>query len=34
MGFRVATPEALPAARREKYDRSGRNSKVLVKELK
>ncbi len=34
MGFRVATPASLPAARREKYDQSGRNSKVLTKALK
>ena len=27
-------PEDLPPARREKYDQSGRNSKVLVKKLK
>ncbi len=34
MGFQVTTPDALPATRREKYDRSGRNSKVLIKQLK
>jgi amino-acid N-acetyltransferase len=34
MGFQVTSPDALPAARREKYDRSGRNSKVLIKPLK
>ena len=34
MGFQVTDPSALPAPRREKYDKSGRNSKVLVKELK
>jgi len=34
MGFQVATPESLPTARREKYDKSGRNSKVLIKVLK
>jgi len=34
MGFQVTTPDSLPAARREKYDKSGRNSKVLIKELK
>jgi len=28
------TPDDLPPARREKYDQSGRNSKVLVKKLK
>jgi amino-acid N-acetyltransferase len=32
-GFVETTPESLPAARREKYDDSGRHSKVLVKEL-
>ena len=30
-GFVEATPDALPPARREKYDRGGRHSKVLVK---
>lgn len=34
MGFQVTDPTSLPAARREKYDRSGRNSKVLIKVLK
>jgi len=34
MGYAVADPDALPASRREKYDKSGRNSKVLVKSLK
>lgn len=34
MGFHVTTPDSLPVARREKYDRSGRNSKVLIKALK
>jgi amino-acid N-acetyltransferase len=34
MGYTVAGPEALPLSRREKYDKSGRNSKVLVKTLK
>ncbi|MCW0219191.1 MAG: amino-acid N-acetyltransferase, partial [Prosthecobacter sp.] len=34
MGFQVADPSALPAPRREKYDKSGRNSKVLKKPLK
>jgi amino-acid N-acetyltransferase len=34
MGFQVTDPSALPSARREKYDRSGRNSKVLIKALK
>ncbi len=33
-GFAVSDPQALPTARREQYQRSGRNSKVLVKELK
>jgi amino-acid N-acetyltransferase len=33
-GFVEGTPDDLPPARREKYDHSGRNSKVLVKELK
>ena len=32
-GFVEATPEALPAIRREKYEESGRHSKVLVKNL-
>jgi amino-acid N-acetyltransferase len=33
-GFSEGKPDDLPAARREKYDQSGRNSKVLVKKLK
>src|SRR4029077_14601272 len=33
-GFSEGTPDDLPAGRREKYDQSGRNSKVLVKKLK
>lgn len=33
-GFIEGTPNDLPPARREKYDQSGRNSKVLVKKLK
>jgi amino-acid N-acetyltransferase len=33
-GFIEGSPEDLPHARREKYDQSGRNSKVLVKKLK
>jgi amino-acid N-acetyltransferase len=33
-GFAEGTPDDLPAARREKYDQSGRNSKVLVKKMK
>jgi len=32
-GFTEGTPDDLPSARREKYDQSGRNSKVLVKKL-
>jgi amino-acid N-acetyltransferase len=33
-GFTEGSPDDLPPARREKYDQSGRNSKVLVKQLK
>ena len=33
-GFFEGTPDDLPPARREKYDASGRNPKVLVKTLK
>jgi amino-acid N-acetyltransferase len=33
-GYIEGTPEDLPAARREKYEASGRNSKVLIKKLK
>ena len=33
-GFIEGTPDDLPSVRREKYDQSGRNSKVLVKKLK
>ncbi len=33
-GFIEGTPDDLPAVRREKYDSSGRNSKVLLKKLK
>lgn len=33
-GFIEGTPDDLPPGRREKYDQSGRNSKVLVKKLK
>src|SRR6266850_1472206 len=33
-GFVEGTPEDLPPFRREKYDASGRNSKILVKKLK
>lgn len=32
-GFTEGTPEDLPPNRREKYDASGRNSKILVKKL-
>jgi amino-acid N-acetyltransferase len=32
-GFVEGTPEDLPAGRREKYEQSGRRSKVLVKPL-
>jgi amino-acid N-acetyltransferase len=32
-GFRLGTPDDLPAARRERYEQSGRRSKVLVKAL-
>ena len=32
-GFSEGTPDDLPPARREKYEQSGRNSKVLVKKL-
>ncbi|SKB01730.1 N-acetylglutamate synthase [Prosthecobacter debontii] len=34
MGFLVTTPDALPTPRREKYNQSGRNSKVLTKPLR
>jgi amino-acid N-acetyltransferase len=33
-GFLEGTPDDLPPARREKYDQSGRHSKVLVKNLR
>lgn len=33
-GFAEGSPNDLPPARREKYEQSGRNSKVLVKKLK
>jgi amino-acid N-acetyltransferase len=33
-GFSEGSPENLPPGRREKYEQSGRNSKVLVKRLK
>jgi amino-acid N-acetyltransferase len=32
-GFALGTPDDLPASRRERYDRSGRRSQVLVKPL-
>jgi len=32
-GFAEGTPDDLPPSRREKYDASGRNSKVLIKKL-
>jgi len=33
-GFAEGTPDDLPPGRRERYDQSGRNSKVLIKKLK
>ena len=33
-GFSEGSPEDLPPGRREKYDHSGRNSKVLIKKLR
>jgi amino-acid N-acetyltransferase len=33
-GFVEGTPDDLPAARRERYEQSGRRSKVLIKQLK
>jgi amino-acid N-acetyltransferase len=33
-GFQEGTPEDLPPSRRDKYEQSGRRSKVLVKKLK
>jgi len=33
-GFAEGSPDDLPPSRREKYEQSGRNSKVLVKKLK
>jgi len=33
LGYAEATPDDLPPARREKYEHSGRNSKVLLKSL-
>ena len=32
-GFAEGSPDDLPPPRREKYEQSGRNSKVLVKKL-
>jgi amino-acid N-acetyltransferase len=32
-GFQEALPDVLPASRREKYEQSGRHSKVLIKHL-
>jgi amino-acid N-acetyltransferase len=32
-GFRPGTPDDLPAARRERYERNGRRSQVLAKKL-
>jgi amino-acid N-acetyltransferase len=32
-GFRLGTPDDLPPGRRERYERSGRRSQVLVKQL-
>ncbi len=34
MGYSVAGVDTLPASRRAQYDKSGRNSKILVKSLK
>ncbi len=33
-GFTEGTPDDLPPARREKYEQSGRNSKILIKKLR
>jgi len=33
LGYVEATPDILPAARREQYEKNGRNSRVLVKKL-
>jgi len=33
LGYREGQPDDLPPARREKYDQSGRNSKILIKGL-
>jgi len=32
-GFQETTPDFLPQSRREKYEQSGRNSKVLIKNV-
>jgi amino-acid N-acetyltransferase len=32
-GFRLGIPDELPPARRERYDRSGRRSQVLIKDI-
>jgi amino-acid N-acetyltransferase len=32
-GFRLATPEDLPGFRKERYERSGRKSQVLIKRI-
>ncbi len=34
MGYTVTTPAIMPSARREEYEKSGRNSKVLTKDLR
>jgi len=33
LGYTVATPDALPSPRRAAYEASGRNSKILIKDL-
>lgn len=33
LGYVEGTPDDLPPARREKYEQSGRNSKILLKNL-
>ncbi|MCX6968066.1 MAG: amino-acid N-acetyltransferase, partial [Verrucomicrobia bacterium] len=32
-GYREVSPEELPATRREKYEASNRNSKILIKDI-
>jgi amino-acid N-acetyltransferase len=32
-GYRLADPSALPVLRRSRYEASGRNSKILMKQL-